>query len=393
MKILLIHNSYQQPGGEDIVFEQERHLLERAGHTVITYQRSNREVEKYSGLRQLQLIRNTIWAEDAEKQCAALLRRERPEIVHVHNTFVVISPSIYSACRDAGVPVVQTLHNFRLFCPAGAFSRKGQVCEECMTRGLHRSVVHGCYRGSRAASAGVALMLSHHRRRGTWTELVDCYIALTQFARNKFVEAGLPANAIVVKPNFVYPDPGVSRAPGNHAIYLGRLSQEKGLSTLVAAWKTLPVTRTLLIVGDGPMRAELKAAAAGTGIKFLGHVPNEKARELLKSARFLVLPSQCYENFPMAVIEAYACGVPVIASRLGAMDELVQEQQTGLKFVPGDVAHLAERLAWAWRYRDGMREMGHAARALYESRYTAETNYRMLMQLYSTVLVTAASAA
>src|SRR5437773_3621463 len=228
MKILLVHNSYQQAGGEDVVFEQERQLLESAGHTVIQYCRSNWEAAGYSGIRSLALVRRTVWATDTRRDVVRLLDEEKPDLVHVHNTFVMISPSIYSACREAGIPVVQTLHNYRLYCPCATFFRDGHTCEDCIEHSLWRSVRHRCYRDSRAATAAVAVMLLVHRQQHTWTQDVNCYIALSEFARNRFVSAGLPADKIWVKPNFMHPDPGAR--PHNaceYALFVGRLSPEK----------------------------------------------------------------------------------------------------------------------------------------------------------------------
>ncbi len=193
MKILLAHNKYQVPGGEEVVLEQERQLLENAGHEVITYCRSNHEIEKFNALERLTLIGRTVWAVDTEREFSRLLTQEKPNIVHVHNTFFMMSPSIYGACKAHGVPVVQTLHNFRLLCPSVTFFRDGKVCEECVELGLWCGVYHGCYRDSRAATASVALMLGVHRFLGTWEKSVTCYIALTDFGRQKFIAGGLPA--------------------------------------------------------------------------------------------------------------------------------------------------------------------------------------------------------
>jgi glycosyltransferase involved in cell wall biosynthesis len=224
MKIVLVHNRYQRPGGEDVVFEQERQLLERHGNTVATYCRSNMEVDSYSGIGRLVLVKHTVWASDTHRDFAELLRRERPDVVHIHNTFVMVSPSIYGACVDAGVPVVQTLHNYRLFCPAGTFFRQGKVCEECVDYGLQQSLIHGCYRESRPATAAVSLMMAVHRLRDTWNRSIDSYIALSEFSRDTFIKAGLPAGKVVVKPNFVHPDPGLRAHNSGYALFMGRLS-------------------------------------------------------------------------------------------------------------------------------------------------------------------------
>ena len=389
IKIILVHNSYQQPGGEDVVFDQERQLLERAGHQVVAYRRSNHEIEELSAVGRLALVKQTVWATDTRQELSRLLRQEKPQLVHVHNTFLMVSPSIYSACREAGVPVVQTLHNYRLLCPAANLFRDGRVCEECIEHSLWRSVRYACYRESRMATATSALMLAAHRRLGTWTTMVDSYIATTEFARRKFVAAGFPPHKMRVKPNFVASDPGLKEAEGEYALFVGRLSPEKGLKTLLAAWEQLHSPRPLLVVGDGPMRAELESAAAGCGLSnvhFRGRVNRAEATLAMKKARFLVVPSECYENFPMAIAEAFACGTPVVCSRLGAMQEIVTDGLTGLHFSPGDPGDLAAKAEWAWAHTKHMEQMGRQARQEYEARYTAQKNYSVLMDIYRSTL-------
>ncbi len=389
MKILLVHNQYQQPGGEDVVFEQERKLLEAAGHRVATYCRTNDEISGYSAAQRLALIKNTISSEHSRREVLQVLRQEEPDVVHVHNTFMMISPSVYGACREARVPVVQTLHNYRLLCPAGNFFRQGQVCEECEERSLWRGVQHACYRDSRVATGTVALMLLVHRRRHTWTESIDRFIALSEFARSKFVAGGLPADRIDVKPNFVDPDPGERTRGGGYAAFVGRLSEEKGLETLVAAWSRLGNRIPLVIVGDGPVSSRAKRQAGEQGISsisFRGRLPRAEAQAVVKGARFLVLPSECYENFPMGMVESFACGVPVLCSRLGALQELVDDGRTGLHFAPGSPEELAEKVEWAWSHPERVRDMGQEARREFEKRYTAEKNYAMLMDIYKTTM-------
>jgi glycosyltransferase involved in cell wall biosynthesis len=390
MKILLVHNSYQQPGGEDVVFEQERRLLERAGHRVGAYRRSNWEVGDYSGLRQLDLARNTIWSGDTRKRFHSLLLEEKPDLVHVHNTFVMVSPSIYSICHEVGVPVVQTLHNYRLFCPAATFFRDGHICEDCVEHSLWHAVRHRCYRDSLAATATVALMLAVHRQRQTWIRDVDCYIALTEFARKKVVEAGLPANKVFVKPNFVDPDP-CSRANGSadHALFVGRLSPEKRVSTLLAAWAQLRNRIPLVVIGGGPQRAQLERDVFDQGlpaVRFHGQLPREQTLAAMHAARFLVFSSELYENFPVTIAESFACGVPVICSRLGGMQEIVEDGRTGLHFAAGDAEDLAAKVDWAWDHPERMQAMGKEARQEYEAKYTAEKNYPLLMEIYQRVI-------
>ena len=389
MKIVLVHNQYQQGGGEDVVFAQERRNLERAGHEVAIYHRSNSEIGDSATLGRLALAKDTVWSARTRRDFARLLDREAPDIVHVHNTFVVISPSIYSACRERGIPVVQTLHNFRLMCPSATFYRDGNVCEACAHSGLWSAVRHACYRDSRAASATVALMLATHRLLGTWRDSIDAYIALTTFSREKFIAGGLSPEKIFVKPNFVDPDPGPRTTAGDYAVFTGRLSPEKGVMTLLRAWEQLPVHCPLQIVGDGPERPLLEAFVRDhkiPSITFRGRLTREETVATVKCARFAIVPSVYYEGFPMVIAEAMACGVPVICSRLGAMEEIVADGVTGLHFNPGDADHLTRKVEWACQHASAMREMGREARREYESRYTADRNYSLLLEIYQRTL-------
>jgi len=389
MKILFVHSAYQQLGGEDVAFAQERELVERGGHQVVSYCRSNDEASSYTHLGKLRLLKQVVWATDTRREVAGLLIRERPDLVHVHNTFLMISPSIYYACRDAQVPVVQTLHNYRVLCPAASFFRAGKVCEECTHHGLRQSVRYGCYRNSRAETAGVALMLAFHRGVETWTRMVDCYIALSEFARNKFVEGGLPRERVMVKPNFVPAIRGKDEGRGEYALFVGRLSAEKGLRTLIAAWTRLRQPIPLILVGDGPLRTELSVEVQRhglSGINFRGRLPRDQTLELMSGARFLVLPSECYENFPVSIAEAFSCSTPVICSRLGALEEIVENGRTGLHVIPADPQDLADKVEWAWQQPSRMQTMGLEARTEYEAKYTPERNYQLLMAIYEHTL-------
>ena len=386
MKILLVHNSYRQPGGEDIVFDQEAQLLKLANHQVLLYQRSNWEADGYQGLRQFQLAARIVWATDTRREFARLLEREKPDIVHAHNTFFMISPSIFSVCRELHVPVVHTLHNYRLYCPASTFFRDGHTCEECVERTLWQGIAHGCYRDSRPATAAVAVMLAVHRHRQTWTRDVKSYIALSEFARNRFLSAGLPAEKVFVKPNFVYPDPGVrTNGDGDYVLFVGRLSKER-VNTLLAAWHHLSKIRIpLVIIGGSPQLEEVEKETFRSGltqVSFRGHLPHGETLAAMHGARFVVFSSEWYENFPMTIVESFACGVPVICSRIGAMEEIVQDNRTGLHFSPGDDKDLAEKVDWAWNHPERMRVMGKEARHEYETKYTAEKNYPLLMEIY-----------
>jgi glycosyltransferase involved in cell wall biosynthesis len=386
MKIVIVHNAYQQPGGEDVVFRNECELLRSAGHEVVEYQRSNDEVSQFVSVRQLTLAKRTIWASDTRKEFRQLLSRERPDIVHVHNTFVMVSPSIYWACHDAQVPVVQTLHNYRLVCPEAKFFRDGKVCEECLDHGVWRSVRYGCFQGSTKATAVIAAMLTTHRFLGTWSRLIEYFLAPTDFARRKFVKGGLPADKILVKPNFVDPDPGEGNGERSYAVCVGRLSPEKGLRTLLAAWAELGNTIPLHIVGDGPLRPELEGFAKQHGLSnicFRGRMEWKETMDVMKGARCLIFPSECYEGaLPLSVVEAFACGTPVLASRLGAMQELIADGSTGLHFTPGDPQDLASKVQSLWTNLSGLDAMRKQARRAYEANYTAARSYELLWETY-----------
>jgi glycosyltransferase involved in cell wall biosynthesis len=386
MRVLVVHNSYQHPGGEDAVVAAETRLLMTHGDTVIEYRRHNDELQDQSKLRAILAGTDTIWSSASHRALRDLLVREKPDVAHIHNMFPLISPSAYYACADAGVPVVQTLHNYRLLCPAATFFRDSRVCESCLGLSVPwPGVVHGCYRNSRAATSAVSGMLTVHRALRTWKKKVDVYIALSEFARNKFIEGGLPPERIVVKHNFVYPDPEPKDGEGQYALYVGRLSEEKGVRVLLSAWSKLALSVPLRIAGDGPLHEEVVSEIARRQLEqvdFLGRVPPEDIFRWTHDARFLVFPSVCFENFPLAIAEAFACGLPVIASRLGAMAEIVADGKAGLHFTAGDSSDLAAKVDWAWTHPEEMRAMGQAARAEYEAKYTAERNYQQLMNIY-----------
>ena len=368
-----------------MVFGAEAQELEAHGHTVVRYQRHNDELQAPGKLGAIRAGIGTVWASQSYRALKNMIARDKPHLAHFHNTFPLISPAAYYACAEAGVPVVQTLHNYRLLCPGATFVRNGRVCEACLGRSVAwPGVAHGCYRGSRPATAAVATMLATHRALGTWRRKVELYIALTEFARQKFVAGGLPAERIAVKPNFVRISGAAKADNGEYAVFAGRLSAEKGPQLLVSAWRMLPAGIPLCIIGDGPLRERLVGATVD--INFTGRRTVEEVRSLLRRARFLVFPSTWYEGFPMVIAEAYAYGLPVIASRLGSTAEIVQNGVTGLHFEPGDAADLAAKMEWAWNHPPEMARMGRAALAEYQAKYTPERNYEMLMEIYDRAL-------
>ena len=380
-KVLVIHNRYQQPGGEDTVFAAETALLEAHQHKVIQYTVHNNRVNEISLLG---LMAATVWNRAVDRELRDLIRRDRPHVIHFHNTFPLISPSVYYAARAEGIPVVQTLHNYRLLCPNALFFRDGHVCEDCMGKFLSwHGVFHACYRNSRAATSVTATMLSVHHVLHTYKRMVDVYIALTDFARQKFIQGGLPAGKIAVKPNFVDPDPGIGEGRGGYALFVGRLTQEKGINTLLSAWGKIGGKIPLKIVGDGPLASRIAEASRRiSGIEWLGHKPRQSVLDLMKDAVVLVFPSIWYEGFPVTIIEAYSVGVPVIASNLGSMSSIIEHNRTGLHFQPGDLEDLAKQVEWIFGHPAELERMRQEARAEYEARYTAERNYEMLMEIY-----------
>ncbi len=381
MRILLIHNRYTQPGGEDVVFEAERALLERYGHEVITFVEDN---ARLNVINPLKAAVDTIWSKEAQRNIRKLIEQSRPDVVHFHNTFLRISPAAYYVVKEMGLPVVQTLHNYRLICPGALLMRDGHLCEDCLDKVIPwPGIVYSCWRNSRMGTAVVTAMLTVHRLLKTWTKQVDVYIALTEFARCKFIEGGLPAEKISVKPNFIYPDPGNGEHGGNFALFVGRFSAEKGVKTLLTAWRLLKGV-PLKVVGDGPLMTEVRGCVEREGltVEVLGRRSHEEVFALMRSASFLLFPSEWYEGFPMTIAEAFACGLPVVASQLGAMAEIVEDGRTGLLFEPGNPEDLAARVEWAWAHPQEMRRMGRAARQEFEQKYTAEKNYQMLVQIY-----------
>jgi glycosyltransferase involved in cell wall biosynthesis len=385
MKILSVHNSYQKPGGEDQVFAQEADLLRSHGHQVLLYQASNDQV---SGRNPLVLFGNTIWNKQTHSELRALMRRERPQILHVHNTFPVISPAVYYAANEEGIPVVQTLHNYRMLCPAATLFREGHVCEDCLGKQVPwPGVVHGCYRGSRLATAAGVAMLATHNYKQTWSTCVSAYIALTDFARNKFIQGGFPAAKIVVKPNYLQTDPGPGVGRGNYAFFVGRLTPEKGITTMLEAWRQIGNELPLHVAGDGPLASEVeKASREMESVTWLKWLPRSEILQRMKDASVLMLPSTWYEGFPMILAEAFAVGLPVIASNLGSMSSIVDHLRTGLHFEPGNASDLVEKVRWLHTHPAEVDLMRAQARKEYEIKYTAEENYAQMIHIYESVL-------
>jgi len=384
IKIAIIHNRYRQQGGEDTVFEAESSLLQKKGYDVVEYTDDNTRTEQMHALK---IGMQAIWSRSSRKKIGELIHLEKPKIAHFHNTFLLISPTAYRACRERGVRVVQTLHNYRLLCPAATFLYRGKICEDCLRKTPPwPAVKRACYQGKRSSTLGVAAMLTIHRLLKTYLKEVDAYIALTEFARQKFIEGGLPANKIMVKPNFVFPDPGIGTGRGGYALFVGRLSPEKGIETLLSAWKYFEGKVPLKIAGLGPLAPLVeKATKELDGVEWLGYQGREKVVNLMKEAAFLVLPSLWYENMPLVLLEAFSMGLPVIASNVGALRDLVESGRTGLLFEPGDDKSLAARVDNLLSNPSLLSAIRQQVRAEYEAKYTAEKNFLQLRKIYDQV--------
>ena len=384
MRILTVHNNYRQPGGEEQIFAGESALLESHGHEVFRYTLDNDDI---STVNPLLLAKNTLWNSTVYRDLRSLIRQKQPEIAHFHNTFPLISPSAYYAARDEGVAVIQTLHNYRLLCPNALFFRDGHVCEDCLGRVFPMpGVLHGCYRNNRRDSAMVAATTSFHTMLGTWTKAVDKFIVISQFAMNKFIQGGLPAEKLALKYNSLpsVPEPGEGK--GGYAVYVGRLSIEKGLGVLLEAWRRLDRQIPLKILGDGPMAGLVtEATREMPEIEWLGRRPSNEVYEIVGNAAFLVFPSEWYETFGQVAIEAFAKGTPVVASNIGAIPELVNAR-SGLLFRPGDPTDLATTVDRLLADPQELSRLRLTARAEFEAKYTADGNYQQLMAIYQSAI-------
>jgi glycosyltransferase involved in cell wall biosynthesis len=387
MKILVAHNSYQHQGGEDTVVNAEIELLRNHGHEVAVYRRHNSDIESMS---KVIVAGSTIWSRKTSREMEQFCEHFQPDLVHVHNTFPLMSPSIFWTIANRKIPIVKTLHNFRIICPEAMLLRDGKICEDCVGKLPWRAVTRSCYRDSALQSAVAASMLTVHRAIGTYRDQVTAYIALSQFSRDKFIAGGLPAEKIQVKPNFVEAKMKPDWEARNGGIFVGRLSAEKGLDVLIEAERlrqSLPdqgqSENLIKVIGGGPMENQIREAFKDN---YLGFCAPEEVCKLMHSSLFLIAPSTCYETFGLVAVEAFSCGVPVIASRHGGLAELIKDGVTGLLFAPGDAADLAHKIAWARAHPEQMMKMGQAAYAEYINKYTPERNYHMLHTIYREVM-------
>jgi glycosyltransferase involved in cell wall biosynthesis len=381
VKILMLHNFYQQPGGEDLCFNAEADLLERHGHAVVRYTQHNDSIRHLSDFA---AARKALWNKDVLRELASLIERERPNLMHVHNTFPLISPAAYYAAKKAGVPVVQSIHNYRLFCLSGNLYRAGVPCETCLEAPIPwRGVWHRCYRGDLAASGAVAAMLVMHRLMRTWQTKVDYFVVPLNFVKEKLRQGGIAEEKIAIRPYFAPAAAPAGDGSGDFALFMGRLAPDKGIRTLLRAWKILSAPIKLMIVGDGPLRSEIEAAAAADRrITAIRSLPYDDAMRVIRQARFFILPSEWYEGLPRVIIESFAAGTPIVAAKIGAASEAVTEGINGLHFRPGDAGDLAARVNWLHAQPEILRRMRRNARAEYEGHYTPDRNYHITLDLY-----------
>ena len=387
MRVLRIHNAYTATGGEDRSVQAEITMLERAGVEVHTFLRSNQDLVDAGVHHTVGALWRTAWDQRLYREIRSLCRELKPDVAHADNLWFALSPSVHAACKAEGVATVQTLRNYRLLCIGANLLRDGKPCEDCVGKSPWPGVRHRCYRGSTMLSLAVARMIQRNRRRGTWDRDVDVLIAASEFARNKFIEGGLPAAKFAVKPNFVE-DPGEPVPLGIGGVYVGRLSPEKGVHTLIDAWRRHP-SLPLTIIGDGPERERLEQRARSLrliGTRFLGQRTFDECAEAMRRAAFLVFPSDCYETFGRTVVEAFALGRPVIATREGSAAELVEPHRTGLLFQPRDSDQLASQIMTLATDRERTGTLGRAARETYLARYTPERNLGLLTAIYERAL-------
>ena len=389
MKIALVHNYYLEPGGEDRAFEDEQRLLVDRGHDVLPIVFHNREFANWSVEERLT---RPIWNRASYDRVLKQLRRHRTEIVHIHNTLVVASPSVIHAAKATNAAVVQTVHNFRPLCLNGLLFRNGKVCESCLN--WHSSlpgILRGCYRQSRAASAGAASVQAGHTLAGTWKNKIDLYLAPTEFVREKLIQGGFSSDAIAVRPHFVFetnsasPVPYADRTGGRpRVVFVGRLSPEKGIRTLLEGWKLVPHPHAeLVVIGSGPLSPYVESAAqSDKRVVAAGHLSPQEVRQYLETAACVVVPSDCYESFGKVVIEGFAVGTPVIVSGHGSLATIVRTGEEGIHFRPGDASDLARQITLLLRDQQMAQRLSEGAKRRFIEQFTAEHIYDATMTLY-----------
>lgn len=391
-RILQIHNFYQIPGGEDVVVRNEKRLLEEHGHQVFTYYRTNKELAERGKLSKLLLPFTAVFSLRTYREVKKLIKANQIDIVHVHNTLTMVSPSVFYAAFKCKVPVVQTLHNFRMLCPAGSFFRDNVICEECVKHGMRCAIKHKCYRNSKLQTFVSAAILQIHRLVGTYRRVN--FICLTEFNRKKLLESLDGKRQIVdpkrvyIKPNFTFAEevvPSDTQPDEEYFLFAGRVEALKGIDIAIKAFENLP-DKKLYIAGTGPMMDEMQTYVKEhglTNVKFLGYLQKEEMSEKFYHAKAVIMTSQCYEAFAMTIAEAYSYGVPVIAGRVGNMDGMVKNGVTGVKFTYDSSEDLAAKVREFEQMN--LTELKENAREFYQNRLRPEDNYQNLIEIYEEI--------
>lgn len=364
------------------MFLSEKALLETNGVDVVTHERFNDNIDDSTLVKKWNLAKATAWSDLSFRAVRDTIKKTKPTVAHFHNTFPQVSPSAYAACRAEGVPVVQTLHNYRFLCAGGLLLRDGQPCEQCVGKTLLPALRYRCYRNSLPATLAVVRYIQSTQNMASHG-MVDRFIALTEMAKQRFIAGGLPADKIMVKPNFVQNMPFFVGTRQHHAVYVGRLTAEKGVRTLIRAWKDV-VGVPLHVYGDGELRSELQERVREdcSNVIFHGFRPRSEVMSSVQSALLQVIPSEWYEGFPLVVLEAYSLGIPVVVSKIGSLDEIVEEGVTGFKFTPGDSSELAMKINSLARLPARLRKVAAAARRVFDNQYSAESSLNTLVSLY-----------
>ncbi|MBW4537599.1 MAG: glycosyltransferase family 4 protein [Myxacorys chilensis ATA2-1-KO14] len=386
MKILQVHNEYQHLSGEGVVVASEKKMLEKYGHEVVQWIPESSSIQKLSALSKAKVALDSLWSLPSYQYAKGMLREHKPDIVHVHNTIPLVSPSVYAACHEASVPVIHSLHNFKLVCPGAYLYRDGQVCEDCLGKTVpYPAMANSCYRNNRIQTTVASAGLTLNHLRGTYQNEVDIYIALTRFARQKFIQGGLPAHKIAVKPNFVSEDIQSGTHAGKYALFVGKLLQYKGIETVLRAWDMLDGEIPLKIVGQGPLEILLRGSLP-SNVEYLGSLPRNKVLQLMQEATLVVFASEWYEGFPMTITEAFATGCPVVAARMGAASEIVKDGSSGWYFEPGDSHDLVKVMKEAWSNPQELLRRGGLARRQYDECYSIEKNHQITMSIYQSAI-------
>lgn len=378
MRVLMVHAYYQQLGGEDRVFDAEADLLLSRGHAVERYTFDNHEIEDWSAARKAKAL---LWNSRARQDVADRIRAFRPDVLHVQNTFPGLSPSVYAAAKEAGVPIVQKLCNYRLFCANGLLFRDGKDCQSCIgKRVAWRAAVHGCYRGDRLMSGAIAGAYGIHRALGTWSRNVGAYLTLDEHGRELFVRAGLAPEKLHVKPNFLDPFPEAGPGDGGYALFVGRVAPGKGVETLLKAWAQDSGLPPLKIVGDGPLMEAASDLASGSNhVEFLGRVEPTDVEAFMRRAVVQIVPSEFQEPFGRVALEAMGTGTPVLSTQAGALRNVIHSGVNGRHFQAGNPDDLVKQFKALWPVAPALRA-GTRANAL--SRFSGDANLELLLAAY-----------